>query len=80
MAEPNLTLEILAKGVETLPENPVILGRLIDLLFDLERGEEAIPSIEAMRAARGGRQPGRGMGGCPPSHGTPAVAPGPGEA
>ncbi|MEN9663750.1 MAG: hypothetical protein RLZZ326_113 [Planctomycetota bacterium] len=57
MAEPNLALEILAKGVETLPDNPVILGRLIDLLFDLERGEEAIPHVEAMRALEGDDNP-----------------------
>ena len=57
MADPNLALEILAKGVETLPENPVILGRLIDLFFDLERGEEAIPHVEAMRAIEGDDNP-----------------------
>ncbi|MEI8367132.1 MAG: tetratricopeptide repeat protein [Planctomycetia bacterium] len=57
MADPNLALEILAKGVETLPDNPVILGRLIDLLFDLERGEEAIPHVEAMRAIEGDDNP-----------------------
>ncbi len=57
MADPNLALEILGKGVETLPDNPVILGRLIDLLFDLERGEEAIPHVEAMRALEGDDNP-----------------------
>ena len=57
MADPNLALEILGKGVETLPDNPVILGRLIDLLFDLQRGEEAIPHVEAMRALEGDDNP-----------------------
>ena len=57
MADPNASLEILAKGVESLPDNPVILGRLIDLLFDLERGEEAIPHIDAMRALEGDDNP-----------------------
>ena len=70
MAEPNLALEILAKGVETLPDNPVILGRLIDLLFDLERGEEAIspptssPSkgTATSTSARGTSRPTRSTG------------------
>jgi len=57
MAEPGKALEILTKGVETLPENSVILGRLIDLLFDLERGEDAVPHIEAMRALEGDDNP-----------------------
>ena len=57
MGEPDVSLEILAKGVETLPDNPVILGRLIDLFFDLERGEEAIPHVEALRQLEGDDEP-----------------------
>ena len=57
MADPNLALEVLGKGVETLPDNPLILGRLIDLLYDLQRGEEAIPHVEAMRALEGDDNP-----------------------
>ena len=57
MGEPDVALEILTKGVETLPDNPVILGRLIDLFFDLERGEEAIPHVEALRQLEGDDEP-----------------------
>lgn len=57
MADPNLALDILTKGVESLPDNPVILGRLIDLLFDLERGEETIPHIDHMRELEGDDNP-----------------------
>jgi tetratricopeptide (TPR) repeat protein len=51
--EPQSALEVLTKGSEVLPDNPIILGRIIDLLFELERGEETIPYVEALRALEG---------------------------
>lgn len=57
MGEPQAALDVLLKGVEALPDNPSILGRIIDLLFDLERGEEAIPHVDAMRELEGNDNP-----------------------
>ena len=53
MGEPLNSLESLLKGAETLPDNPNIRGRIIDLLFDLERGEETVPHADALRALEG---------------------------
>lgn len=55
--EPETSLEVLAKGVETLPENPTIRGRIIDLLFDLERGEDSVPHVDALRELEGDDDP-----------------------
>lgn len=57
MGEPQKALDVLTKGLESLPDNVAILGRTIDILFDLERGEESIPHVEAMRELEGEENP-----------------------
>jgi len=57
MGQPETALEVLIKGLESLPDNPSILGRTIDLYFDLERGEDAVPHVETMRELEGDDNP-----------------------
>lgn len=57
MGEPEAALDVLIKGLESLSDNPSILGRTIDLLFDLERGEEAVPHVDTMRELEGDDNP-----------------------
>jgi len=55
--EPETSLEVLVQGVETLPDNPTIRGRIIDLLFDLQRGEESVTHADALRELEGDDDP-----------------------
>ena len=57
MGEPLASLDVLVKGVEILPDNSSIRGRIIDLLFDLERGEETVPHVDALRDMEGDDNP-----------------------
>jgi len=55
--EPETSLDVLVQGVETLPDNPTIRGRIIDLLFDLQRGEESVTHADALRELEGDDDP-----------------------
>ena len=57
MGEPLASLDVLVKGVEVLPDNTSIRGRVVDLLFDLERGEETVPHVDVIRDLEGDDNP-----------------------
>lgn len=55
--EANVALDTLTEGLATIDDNPLILERVIDLLFDLERGDEVEPHLDRLREIQGDDDP-----------------------